>query len=151
SFVTYEPLGILLALMPWNFPFWQVFRCAVPAMMAGNAVVLKHAPNVCGSALTIEEVFKQAGFPPSLFSNVFIPNEKVKDLIAHPLIAAASLTGSTRAGQSVGIAAGAAIKKVVLELGGSDPYIVLEDAELEAAAEICVNSRLINTGQSCIA
>jgi len=150
SFVTYEPLGIVLAVMPWNFPFWQVFRCAAPTLMAGNAVVLKHASNVCGCALAIEKIFKEAGFPPALFSNVFIPSIKVKDVIEHPLIQAVSLTGSTGAGRSIASRAGAMLKKTVLELGGSDPYIILEDADLESAVETCVNSRLINGGQSCI-
>ena len=150
SFVTYEPLGTVLAVMPWNFPFWQVFRCAAPTLMAGNAVVLKHASNVCGSALAIEKIFNEAGFPPALFSNVFTPSSKVKDLIEHPLIQAVSLTGSTGAGKSVASHAGAVLKKAVLELGGSDPYIILEDADVDSAVEICVNSRLINAGQSCI-
>jgi succinate-semialdehyde dehydrogenase / glutarate-semialdehyde dehydrogenase len=150
SFVTYEPLGIVLAVMPWNFPFWQVFRCAAPTLMAGNAVVLKHASNVCGCALAIERIFKEAGFPPGLFSNVIIPSLKVKHLIEHPLVQAVSLTGSTGAGKSIASHAGAVLKKAVLELGGSDPYIILEDADLENAVTACVNSRLINGGQSCI-
>ncbi|MDE1920799.1 MAG: NAD-dependent succinate-semialdehyde dehydrogenase [Candidatus Omnitrophica bacterium] len=150
SFVTYDPLGIILAIMPWNFPFWQVFRCAAPALMAGNAVILKHASNVCGCALAIENIFHRAGFPPSLFSNVFIPGKEVKGLIEHPLISAVSLTGSTQAGKSVACVAGSVLKKIVLELGGSDPYIILKDADLDKAVEICINSRLINCGQSCI-
>jgi len=150
SFISYEPLGIVLSVMPWNFPFWQVFRCAVPALMAGNAVVLKHASNVCGCALAIERVFKEAGFPPGLFSNVIVSNIKVKHLIGHPFVQAVSLTGSTGAGKSVASHAGSVLKKVVLELGGSDPYIILEDADLDHAVETCVNSRLINGGQSCI-
>jgi len=150
SFVTYEPLGIVLAVMPWNFPFWQVFRCAAPTLMAGNAVVLKHASNVCGCALAIEKIFKEAGFPPALFSNVFISSAEVKDVIEHTLIKAVSLTGSTGAGRSIASHAGGVLKKAVLELGGSDPYIILEDADLESAVETCVNSRLINGGQSCI-
>ncbi len=151
SFITYLPLGIVLAVMPWNFPFWQVFRCVAPTLMAGNAVVLKHASNVCGCALAIEHIFKEVGFPPGLFSNVFISSPKVKDLIEHPLVKAVSLTGSTGAGMSIASHAGAVLKKAVLELGGSDPYIILEDADLEMAVETCVNSRLINGGQSCIA
>ncbi|MDE2028880.1 MAG: aldehyde dehydrogenase family protein, partial [Candidatus Omnitrophica bacterium] len=119
--------------------------------MAGNGIVLKHASNVCGCAQAIEQIFKEAGFPPNLFSNVFLANDKVKDLIAHPLVRAVSLTGSTGAGRSVGSAAGWAIKKTVLELGGSDPYIILDDADLDSAVETCVYSRLINGGQSCIA
>ncbi len=150
SFVTYGPLGIVLAVMPWNFPFWQVFRCAAPTLMAGNAVVLKHASNVCGCALAIEKIFKEAGFPPALFSNVFLSSSKVKNVIKHPLIQAVSLTGSTGAGKSVASHAGEVLKKTVLELGGSDPYIILEDADLEEAVVTCVNSRLINGGQSCV-
>lgn len=150
SYVTYEPLGVVLAVMPWNFPFWQVFRCAVPTLMAGNAVVLKHASNVCGCALAIEKIYKEAGFPPALFSNVFVSSSKVIDLIEHPFVRAVSLTGSTGAGKSIATHAGAVLKKTVLELGGSDPYIILEDADLESAVETCVNSRLINGGQSCI-
>jgi len=150
SFVIYEPLGIVLAVMPWNFPFWQVFRCAAPTLMAGNAVILKHASNVSGCALAIEKIFKEAGFPSALFSNVRVSSSKVKDLIEDPRIAAVSLTGSTQAGKSIASHAGAVLKKIVLELGGSDPYIILEDADLENAVEACVNSRLINGGQSCI-
>jgi len=150
SYVTYDPLGIILAVMPWNFPFWQVFRCAVPAMMAGNAVILKHASNVCGCAIEIENIFKEIGFPRQLFSNVIVPSEKVKDLIEHPLIAAVSLTGSTQAGKSIATHAGGVLKKCVLELGGSDPYIVLEDADIDHAVSKCVASRMINAGQSCI-
>ncbi len=150
SFITFEPLGIVLAVMPWNFPFWQVFRCAAPTLMAGNAMVLKHASNVCGCALAIERIFKDAGCPPGLFSNVLVSGSKVKDLIEHPLVVAVSFTGSTQVGKSIASHAGEALKKTVLELGGSDPYIVLEDADVEYAAETCVNSRLINGGQSCI-
>jgi succinate-semialdehyde dehydrogenase/glutarate-semialdehyde dehydrogenase len=151
SFVAFEPLGVVLAIMPWNFPFWQVFRAAVPALMAGNAMVLKHASNVYGCAEAIESVFRKGGFPDGFFSSVIISGKRAGELIKHPLIAGITLTGSTEAGQSVAAQAGAALKKCVLELGGSDPYIVLEDADLELAAETCVNSRLINTGQSCIA
>jgi succinate-semialdehyde dehydrogenase/glutarate-semialdehyde dehydrogenase len=137
--------------MPWNFPFWQVIRAATPALMAGNAVVLKHASNVSGAALAIVKVFHEAGLPENLFSALLISSQRVAELIAHPGIAAVTLTGSTEAGKSVAAAAGAHLKKTVLELGGSDPYLVLEDADVEAAAEICVTSRLINSGQSCIA
>ena len=150
SFVTFEPIGILLGIMPWNFPFWQVFRAAVPALMAGNAVVLKHASNVFGCALAIEQIFASAT-PKDLFRTLLVGSKHVSELIAHPLIAAVTLTGSTDAGKSVATQAGQALKKTVLELGGSDPYVVLEDADLEQAAETCVASRLINTGQSCIA
>jgi succinate-semialdehyde dehydrogenase/glutarate-semialdehyde dehydrogenase len=151
SYVMFQPLGVLLAIMPWNFPFWQVFRAAAPALMAGNAVILKHASNVCGSARAIESVFREAGLPGGLFSSALLPSKRVAELIAHPSIAAVTLTGSTEAGRSVAGQAGAHLKKTVLELGGSDPYVVLEDADLPSAAEVCVNSRLINSGQSCIA
>ena len=151
SFVTFPPLGVILAVMPWNFPFWQVFRFAAPALMAGNAGVLKHAGNVSGCALAIEGIFREAGFPPGLFTTVLVGPERVAEIIAAPEVRAVTLTGSTAAGRSVAARAGESLKKTVLELGGSDPYVVLEDAELEAAAEACVASRLINTGQSCIA
>lgn len=151
SFVAYEPLGIVLAVMPWNFPFWQVFRCAAPTLMAGNAILLKHASNVCGCALAIEEIFKDAGFPDGLFRSLLIPGKKVGRLIEHPLIQAVTLTGSTQAGKSIAAQAGAFVKKTVLELGGNDPYIVLADADLEETVETCVASRLINGGQSCVA
>jgi succinate-semialdehyde dehydrogenase/glutarate-semialdehyde dehydrogenase len=151
SYVNYEPLGIVLAIMPWNFPFWQVLRFAVPALMAGNGAVLKHAWNVSGCALAIEEVFRKAGFPENIFRSLLISTGGVAKVIEHPLVKAVTLTGSTRAGQAVGAQAGRVLKKTVLELGGSDPFIVLEDADLEKAAEIAVKSRLLNTGQSCIA
>ncbi|GIV59937.1 NAD-dependent succinate-semialdehyde dehydrogenase [Rhodocaloribacter litoris] len=151
SFVTYQPLGVVLAVMPWNFPFWQVFRFAAPNLMAGNAGVLKHASNVFGCALAIEEVFRDAGFPKHLFRTLLISSRKVEAVIAHPLVKAVTLTGSTPAGQAVAGKAGSVLKKTVLELGGSDPYVILEDADLEAAVETCVTSRLINSGQSCIA
>ncbi len=151
SFICYEPLGIILAIMPWNFPFWQVFRCAAPTLMAGNAIILKHASNVCGCALAIEDVFKKAGFPKGLFRSVLMPSKDVKRLIHHPYIQAVTLTGSTQAGQKVAAQAGEVVKKCVLELGGSDPYIVLEDADLDRSVESCVTSRLNNGGQSCVA
>ncbi|UCF39924.1 MAG: NAD-dependent succinate-semialdehyde dehydrogenase [Gemmatimonadota bacterium] len=151
SFVTYQPLGVVLAVMPWNFPLWQVFRFAAPGLMAGNAGVLKHSSNVMGCALAIESVFREAGFPEDLFRTLVIGSAKVPTVIAAPQVRAITLTGSTPAGQAVATAAGAALKKTVLELGGSDPYVVLEDADLELAAETCVASRLINSGQSCIA
>jgi len=151
SGVQFQPLGLLLAIMPWNFPFWQVFRAAAPALMAGNAVVLKHASNVCGCARAIGEIFQEASLPSGLFTVLFVPGCRVAELIAHPAIAAVTLTGSTEAGRAVAAAAGAQLKKTVLELGGSDPYVILEDADLEQAAEVCVISRLINSGQSCIA
>ena len=150
SFVVFEPLGILLAVMPWNFPFWQVFRAAVPALMAGNAVVLKHASNVPGCAVAIERCFQQAGLPQGLFRSMLVGSARVAKLIEHPLVRAVTLTGSTPAGKAVAATAGAMLKKTVLELGGSDPYIILEDADLDAAAQACAASRLINAGQSCI-
>ncbi len=151
SFVSFQPLGIILAVMPWNFPFWQVFRFAAPTLMAGNAAVLKHASNVTGCALAIEQVFREAGFPEHLFRTLQIPGNRIAPVIAHPLIQAVTLTGSVAAGRAVAEAAGRNLKKTVLELGGSDPYLVLEDADLDLAVPVCVNSRLINSGQSCIA
>ena len=151
SYVAFEPLGVVLAIMPWNFPFWQVLRFAAPTLMAGNAPVLKHAPNVMGSALAIESIFKQAGFPAALFRALVIDVEQVPRVIDHPVVQAVTLTGSTRAGRAVASQAGAALKKAVLELGGSDPSVILDDADVAAAAETCVTSRLINSGQSCIA
>ncbi len=151
SYVAFEPLGVVLAIMPWNFPFWQVFRFAAPALMAGNVGVLKHASNVPGCALAIQEIFLHAGFPDGAFRTLLIGSRQVQELIEHPHVRAVTLTGSTPAGKAVAAQAGAVLKKTVLELGGSDAYIVLEDADLDAAAETCVNSRLINAGQSCIA
>jgi succinate-semialdehyde dehydrogenase / glutarate-semialdehyde dehydrogenase len=151
SYVAFEPLGVVLAIMPWNFPLWQVFRFAAPALMAGNAGVLKHASNVPGCALMIEQIFKEAGFPAGLFRTLLLGSRHVKDIIEHPLVRAVTLTGSTPAGKAVASQAGAVLKKTVLELGGSDAYVVLEDADLESAVTTCVNSRLINAGQSCIA
>lgn len=151
SFVSFQPLGVVLAVMPWNFPFWQVFRFAAPGLMAGNAAVLKHASNVMGCALAIEEIFTEAGFPTNLFRALILSSKNMNEVIEHPLVAAVTLTGSVPAGKAVAAAAGGALKKTVLELGGSDPYIILEDADLEFAAEICVTSRILNAGQSCIA
>ena len=151
SYVAFEPLGVILAIMPWNFPLWQVYRFAAPALMAGNVGVLKHASNVPGCALAIEEIFLEAGFPDGAFRTLLIPSRHVQAVIENPLVRAVTLTGSTPAGKAVAAQAGAVLKKTVLELGGSDPYLVLEDADLEYAAETCVNSRLINGGQSCIA
>ena len=151
SFVTFQPLGVVLAVMPWNFPFWQVFRFAAPALMAGNGAILKHASNVPGCALAIEDIFREAGFPEHLFRSLLISGRKVDIVIEHPHVRAVTLTGSTPAGKSVARKAGHMIKKTVLELGGNDPYIILEDANLDAAAAACTTSRLINAGQSCIA
>ncbi len=151
SFVTFQPIGVVLAVMPWNFPFWQVFRFAAPNLMAGNAGILKHASNVPGCALAIEEVFRQAGFPPDLFRTFLIPGSRVDGVIENPLVRAVTLTGSTPAGKAVARKAGEFLKKTVLELGGSDPYVILEDADLDAAASVCATARLINSGQSCIA
>ena len=151
SYVSYQPLGVVLAIMPWNFPFWQVFRFAAPNLMAGNAGVLKHASNVTGCALAIEEVFKEAGFPENLFRTIIVPSKKMDLVIKNQNIKAVTLTGSVPAGKSVASIAGSVLKKTVLELGGSDPYVVLEDADLKNSVETCVNSRLINGGQSCIA
>jgi len=151
SFVTFQPIGVVLAVMPWNFPFWQVFRFAAPALMAGNAAVLKHASNVPGCALVIEEIFREAGFPANLFRTLLIPSKGVEGVIANPLIAAATLTGSEFAGSQVASLAGKYLKKTVLELGGSDPFIVLHDADMEAAVKTAVTARMLNQGQSCIA
>jgi succinate-semialdehyde dehydrogenase/glutarate-semialdehyde dehydrogenase len=151
SFVSFQPLGVILAVMPWNFPFWQVFRFAAPALMAGNAAVLKHASNVPGSAVAIEAIFRDAGFPEGLFKTLLIGSTQVDRVLENEVVQAVTLTGSTLAGRMVASRAGAFLKKTVLELGGSDPYVILEDADLNAAAKLCVTSRLINTGQSCIA
>jgi succinate-semialdehyde dehydrogenase/glutarate-semialdehyde dehydrogenase len=151
SKIVYQPLGIVLAVMPWNFPFWQVFRFAAPGLMAGNAGVLKHASNVCGCALAIEDVFRQAGFPAGLFRTLLISSASVARVIENPVVKAVTLTGSTGAGRAVASKAGEMLKKSVLELGGSDAYVILEDADLDKSVEACVTSRLINAGQSCIA
>lgn len=149
--VTFNPLGVVLAVMPWNFPLWQVFRFAAPGLMAGNGAVLKHASNVPGCALAIEEILQRAGFPENLFRSLLIGNDKVAEVIENPLVRAVTLTGSGPAGRAVAAKAGAMLKKTVLELGGSDPYLILEDADLEVAVDVCVKGRLVNTGQSCIA
>jgi succinate-semialdehyde dehydrogenase/glutarate-semialdehyde dehydrogenase len=151
SYWAYRPLGVVLGIMPWNFPFWQVIRFAVPTLTAGNAALLKHAPSVPGCALALEKLFRDAGFPRDLFRSVFVDVDATGDLIDHPLIRGVSLTGSVRAGKAVAARAGGAIKKCVLELGGSDPSLVLADADLDAAVSSCVYGRLLNTGQSCIA
>ena len=151
SFVTFQPLGVVLAIMPWNFPFWQAFRALVPALMAGNAMVLKHASNVPGCALAIEKIVQEAGLPEGLFRTLLIDAQRARAAIEHPIVKAVTLTGSTSAGAAVASTAGAMLKKTVLELGGSDPYIILEDADLALSAETCTNARLINSGQSCVA
>ena len=151
SFVAYLPLGTVLAVMPWNFPFWQVFRFAAPALMAGNCGVLKHASNVPQCALAIEEVFQLAGFPDNVFRTLMIRASQVKQVVEDPRIHAVTLTGSEPAGRSVAATAGAQVKKAVLELGGSDAFVVLEDADLDEAVKTAVASRFQNTGQSCIA
>lgn len=151
SYVSFQPLGVVLAVMPWNFPFWQVFRFLAPALMAGNCGVLKHASNVFGCALEIEDIIRSAGFPKNVFRTLLVPGSEVNTVIENPLIIAVTLTGSTEAGKKVAEKAGSLVKKTVLELGGSDAYVILHDADLELAAETCVNSRIINSGQSCIA
>jgi len=149
--VVFEPLGPVLAIMPWNFPFWQTFRAAVPTLLAGNTVLLKHSFNVCGCALAIEEIFKRAGLPGGVFQTLLVSSAAVPRLIASDHIAAVTLTGSTAAGKQIASLAGAALKPCVLELGGSDPYLILGDANIPHAAEICAQARLVNCGQSCIA
>ena len=155
SYVAYQPLGVVLAIMPWNFPFWQVLRFAAPALMAGNGALLKHSPNVPGCALAVEELFARAGFPPGLFRTLLVADASVGEatgrLLGDPRVAAVTLTGSERAGAAVGATAGRALKKCVLELGGSDPFLVLADADLEVAAVAAARARFLNGGQSCIA
>ena len=151
SFVTYEPLGVILGVMPWNFPFWQVFRFAVPTIIAGNTVIVKHASNVPKSAKLIQSIFEQAGFPNGCYQDLPIPSSEVAKVIANPIIKAVSLTGSEQAGIAVATEAGKHLKKCVLELGGSNAFIILEDANLEKTVEIAVNARMQNAGQSCIA
>ncbi|MEQ8336562.1 MAG: NAD-dependent succinate-semialdehyde dehydrogenase [Cyclobacteriaceae bacterium] len=151
SYVRYDPLGVVLAVMPWNFPYWQVFRFAAPALMAGNACILKHSPNTTACALSIQRIFEEAGFPIYLFNTIIADIPQIEPIVANKKIAAVTLTGSTRAGKSLAALAGKYLKKTVLELGGSDPYLILADADLNLAAETCVTGRLINSGQSCIA
>ena len=151
SYVTFQPLGLVLAVMPWNFPYWQVVRAAAPALIAGNGVLLKHAPNVPVCALEIAGAFGSAGLPEGLFANLFIDVPAAEALVRDRRVQGVTLTGSTRAGRSVAALAGAEIKSCVLELGGSDPYVILEDADVEQAADLCVTGRMINGGQSCIA
>ncbi len=150
AFISFQPIGTILAVMPWNFPFWQVFRFLAPALMAGNTGVLKHASNVSGCALAIENLVIEAGFPENVFRTLLVSSSGVKAVIENPLIKAVTLTGSTPAGKAVASAAGNALKKSVLELGGSDPYLILADADIRNAARLCVTSRLLNCGQSCI-
>jgi succinate-semialdehyde dehydrogenase/glutarate-semialdehyde dehydrogenase len=150
ALIVCRPLGILLAVMPWNFPFWQVIRAVAPALMAGNVVLLKHASNVPGCAEALEKLFLDAGYPEGCLTWLRIPGSGVEEVIAHPLVRAVTLTGSTPAGRSVGGLAGKHLKKCVLELGGSDAYVILEDADVAKAAALCVQGRLLNAGQSCI-
>ncbi len=151
SYVTFRPMGVILAVMPWNFPYWQVFRALAPALMAGNVMVLKHASNVSGCALAIEGLILRAGAPEGLLQTLLLPSSQIAGLIGNDTIMGVTLTGSTGAGRSVAEAAGRHLKKQVLELGGSDAYIILADADINEAAEICVNGRLKNSGQSCVA
>jgi succinate-semialdehyde dehydrogenase/glutarate-semialdehyde dehydrogenase len=151
SYVAYRPLGVLLAIMPWNFPYWQLFRAAAPALMAGNVVLLKHAANVTGCALEIEKIFDAAGLPKGAFTTLVVPGKDMAAIVADPRVAAVTLTGSEGAGSAVAEVAGKHLKKTVLELGGSDAFIVLADADIDAAAAVAVRARFQNNGQSCIA
>ncbi len=151
SYVQYDPLGVILAIMPWNFPYWQAFRAAIPAIAAGNGMILKHANNVPGVALRIEELFVQGGFPVGVFSTVLLSRKRIESVIESPMIRGITLTGSERAGQSVAALAGKHIKPTVLELGGSDPFIILADADLAKVVPQAIKARVQNSGQSCIA
>lgn len=151
SYVRYDPIGAILAIMPWNFPFWQVFRFATPYLMAGNVALLKHAPNVCGTALAIEKLFLEAGFPEGVFQTLIIETDMVENILQQNIVQGVTLTGSEFAGSAVAAIAGKVIKKSVMELGGSDPFIVLEDADMQKAAQVAMQSRMQNAGQSCIA
>lgn len=150
SRLVYQPIGAVLGIMPWNFPFWQVFRFVIPNAMAGNVVLLKHAPNVLGCAQAIQELFTKAGFPNGIFQSLIIDIQQVEKVIAHPIVQGVTFTGSERAGAIVASLASKYIKKTVLELGGSDPFIVLEDADLEKSAKVAIQSRMLNAGQTCI-
>ncbi len=150
SFVTFQPIGIILGVMPWNFPFWQVLRFAYPALMGGNVAVLKHASNSSGCALAIEDIFRKAGLPEGGFQSLLIPGKRVEEVIKDPRVRAVTLTGSTPAGRSVAAIAGHHLKKTVLELGGSDAYLILDDCDLEHAIKTCAASRMNNAGQSCV-
>ncbi len=151
SYVAYEALGVIFGVMPWNFPFWQVFRFAVPALLAGNTVIFKHAPNTTGCGLAIAEAFKEAGFEDGVCTQVIIDLDLIETIVAHKNVGGVSLTGSVAAGKSIAALAGKHLKKCVLELGGSDPYLVLHDADLELASETCVTARMHNAGQTCVA
>ncbi|MDB5295661.1 MAG: NAD-dependent succinate-semialdehyde dehydrogenase, partial [Phycisphaerales bacterium] len=151
SYVRHDPLGAVFAVMPWNFPFWQVVRFAAPALMAGNVGLLKHAENVPGCALACERIFADAGFPPGVFTTLLVDKAYAEAVIRHPVVRAVTLTGSERAGRAVAAVAGSVLKKAVLELGGSDPFVVLADADVTAAARAAAESRCLNAGQSCIA
>ena len=150
SYVTYRPIGLVLGIMPWNFPFWQVLRYALPSLIVGNGVLLKHASNVQGCANMIKDIFSEAGFPNNIFNNLQIPSSLVSKVIEHNHIQGIAVTGSTNAGKAVAKIAGKNLKKIVLELGGNDPYLILDDADLESAVRACINGRLLNSGQSCI-
>jgi len=150
SYVTYRPIGLVLGIMPWNFPFWQVFRYAIPSLIVGNGVLLKHASNVQGCANMIKDCFIEAGFPSNIFNNLQIPSSLVSKVIEHNQVQGVVFTGSTNAGKSVARIAGKNLKKTVLELGGNDPYLILENAEIDNAVKACIEGRLLNSGQSCI-
>ncbi len=151
SYIRKQPLGLILAVMPWNFPFWQVFRFAAPTLTAGNTALLKHAANVMGCAEMIEEIFMKAGYPAGVFQNLFINHEQVNDLLLNPVVKAVSLTGSERAGVAIATQAGKYVKKCLLELGGNNAFIVLKDADIDLTVQMAVKARMLNTGQSCIA
>lgn len=150
SYINYSPLGVILGVMPWNFPFWQVIRFAIPTLMAGNTVIFKHASNVSQCAKALENLFWEAGFPKDSFQNILIPSSEMEEIISHPYIQGVSLTGSSKAGEHIAKTAAPLMKKTVFELGGSDPYIILEDADQEVALKSCIQGRFLNAGQSCI-